>query len=363
MNDSPRSGSPATRALWVIAFSMLLIAGCLIILVSRQMFQPRERVPAPVQESPRSETPTKHAATVPPLLRMPQLNRSTNRAASHPEVAAAEPAPPPVPMLNEPPAVPAGQSPQWQASGGLAPLTGLVQTNQTGTIRGRVTLKGTPPPEVVFTPDSLCGKLPSTPKTTHLYVISTNGGWANVFVYIRSGLEGKKFPVPSQPAVLDQVNCEFEPAVLGLMVNQELLIRNSDPVRHNVHAFTQDKNNQAFNLMQDPGSTIEKNFAAAEIPLAVRCDMHPWMFAWIGVTDHPFFAVTDRDGNYSITNVPPGDYVVEARRVMNRISELARIKDAKPTQSVTVRPGETMTADFVVTAPGSQMSGVRAQGR
>ncbi len=255
-------------------------------------------------------------------------------------------------MLNEPPAVPAGQSPQWQASGGLAPLTGLAQTNQTGAISGRVTLKGTPPPETVLSLDVLCGKAHAGPKTTHHYLVSTNGGLANVFVYIRSGLAGKKFSVDSQRVVLDQVGCEFEPSVLGLMAGQKLKIRNSDPLRHNVHALPQERDNLAFNWMVDPRSMTENIFVTNEIPVRLRCDLHPWMIAYVCVTEHPFFAVTDRDGNYAITNVPPGDYVLAAYHPKAHGSHTGE------TQPITVLPGGTTAADFMITARRTSTGGV-----
>ena len=103
-------------------------------------------------------------------------------------------------------------------------------------IHGRVRLRGTPPPEKLLPLDATCAKLYATPPTTHFYVVNGSGELADVFVYIKSGLEGQNFAVPAQPAVLTTVGCLYEPYILGVQTRQRLLVKNAGPTRHNIHA-------------------------------------------------------------------------------------------------------------------------------
>src|SRR5437867_2135776 len=118
-------------------------------------------------------------------------------------------------------------------------LGGSLQLLPAADITGKVVLKGTPPPEIKIDPlmaDPNCGKLHTEPVTTRHYLVSKDGGLANVFVYVKKGLEGKTFPTPAEAPVMDQVGCLYEPYVSGLMVNQKFKIKNSDSFMHNVHA-------------------------------------------------------------------------------------------------------------------------------
>jgi len=359
MNGSQRPGSPATRALWVIAFALLLIAGCLVIMVSRQIVQPPRNMAstAPAPQTP-ATTPIQ-ARPVPPMFRKPQLDRPVIRAPKPIDAAPVQPEQAPTPPeVIEKPSGPEVHSPEWQASAGLAPLTNLKPTNSPpATITGRITLKGIPPPETVLSLDAFCGKAHPLPKTTRHYMVSTNGGLADVFVFIRSGLEGQEFSMPPQTPVLDQKGCEFEPYVLGLMINQSFEIKNSDPIRHNVHAIPQNRRNQGFNWTGSQGLAKDESFRAREIPIKLRCDAHPWMAAYVCVTDNPFFAVTDENGAYTITNVPPGNYLIEAYHPKTHGNHTGEI------QFITVQPATPATADFAIAAPMTQMTAVTAQAR
>jgi hypothetical protein len=357
MNGSPRTGSPAARALWVIVFALLMIAGCLVVMVSRLIVQPPQNTGAAAQQAQAPATTPIQTRPVPPMFRKPQLDRPVIHA---PKPVEAPPSQPdsPTPLANDLPALAEDHSPAWQVSGGLAPLTSLKQTNSSpSTISGRITLKGIRPPETVLSLDAFCGKTHPLPRTTRHYMVSTNGGLADVFVFIRGGLEGQKFSASSQTPVLDQKGCEFEPYVLGLMVNQTFELRNSDPIRHNVHALPQSRRNQGFNWTGSQGSTKDESFGAREIPIKLRCDAHPWMAAYVCVTDNPFFAVTDENGAYTITNVPPGNYLVEAYHPKTHGNHTGEI------QFITVQPATQATADFAIAVPMTQMTGVTAQAR
>jgi hypothetical protein len=161
-------------------------------------------------------------------------------------------------------------------------LGGLAIPNFAGDITGQVTLTGKPPPEVVIdaSADPACAQMHPTPFTTRHYVVGPNGGLGDVFIYIKSGLEGKKYPPPSTAPVLDQSGCFYQPYVVGLQVGQELKISNSDTTVHNVHAVP--KINAPFNLVQpSQGSFTLRKFDKPEVFVKFKCDVHPWMFAYV----------------------------------------------------------------------------------
>jgi plastocyanin len=176
-----------------------------------------------------------------------------------------------------------------------------------GSISGKVTLNGKPPADKAPT---------KAPADCHVgeiqirnYVVGADGGLGNVFVYIKDGLAGKKFDAPAAPVVLDQVGCMYTPQVLGLQVGQPLQIKNSDDTMHNVNA--QAKKNAPFNLSQaKKGDQNDKKFEKEEVLIKFKCDVHPWMSAFVGVVNHPFFAVTKEDGTFKFTGVPDGEYSV-----------------------------------------------------
>lgn len=134
---------------------------------------------------------------------------------------------------------------------------------------------------------------------------------ANVFVHIRSGLEGKEFEPPAKPVVIEQRGCWFGPRVQGIMVGQTLEVINSDPLTHNIHPLA--KVNREWNQSQAPGEApLTRRFARPEVMIRIKCNIHNWMHAWVGAVGHPFFAVTGRDGVFSLEGVPPGTYTIEA---------------------------------------------------
>jgi plastocyanin len=188
-----------------------------------------------------------------------------------------------------------------------------------GDVTGKVVLKGTPKPEIKIdmSADPKCGAMHEQPVSTRHYVVGADGGLANVLVYVKEGLKDKNFAVPAEPVELNQQGCEYQPYVSGLMVNQKLKIVNSDPTLHNVHATPKAGSaNKEFNFAQPTkGMSTEKTFTAVEVPVRFKCDVHPWMFAYVGVFDHPFFAVTDKDGNFTIKGLPAGKYTLEAYHV------------------------------------------------
>ncbi|MSU35964.1 MAG: hypothetical protein EXS36_12850 [Pedosphaera sp.] len=181
---------------------------------------------------------------------------------------------------------------------------------------GSVTLTGTPPAEKQITPitkDPNCGPQHSGPVMTRNYLVGANNGLANVFVYIKSGLEGKTFPPLTTPAVIDQKGCLYEPYVSGAVTGQPVDIKNSDNFMHNVNFAASTAGNQTFNFAQGTAGMVNtKTFGKPEIFAKIQCNVHPWMFVFIGVVAHPFFAVTDKNGTFELpAGLPAGDYVLE----------------------------------------------------
>lgn len=184
----------------------------------------------------------------------------------------------------------------------------------TGRITGRVTLAGTAPADQVVRVDGdkTCATLvPGAQRAIPAYVTGEGGGLGNVFVYVKAGLDGRQFPMPSEPVVVDQQQCWYTPRVVGVRVGQALEVRNSDPLLHNVRAGAE--LNQPFNQGQPvKGVRYAHTFSIEEVMVPLSCDVHAWMRAWVGVVSHPYFAVTDASGAFELPNLPAGTYTVEA---------------------------------------------------
>ncbi len=141
-------------------------------------------------------------------------------------------------------------------------------------------------------------------------VLAPDGGVTWAFVYVKSGINGQPPPPSPLPVTIDQVGCMFTPHLAGVQVGQPLVILNSDPILHNVHGLPFE--NREFNVgLPSRGLEYRQTFTRPEVMVRVRCDIHPWMTAWVGVLDHPYFAVTDGTGSYGIPALPPGRYTIE----------------------------------------------------
>lgn len=211
---------------------------------------------------------------------------------------------PEAPAPKPKPAAPAPATPQPSAG---------AQAGGAATISGTVRFEGEAPAlqAIKMDADPGCAKKHSAPPPGEALVLGANGALANVFVQVRSGLPQGHYAVPTEPAVLNQEGCRYVPHVLGLMAGQPLKILNSDGLLHNIHALP--AVNEGFNQAM-PGSVTEsiKTFAKPEAMFKIKCDVHPWMGAYVTVLDHPFFDVTGPDGAFSIANLPPGTYEIEA---------------------------------------------------
>jgi hypothetical protein len=195
-----------------------------------------------------------------------------------------------------------------------APAAVTVDPATAATVAGKVALEGTPPANapIQMKADPACVAATKGQNPTQETFISEAGGLGNVFVYVQSGLNGS-FPAPTTPVVFDQKACHNNPHVFGVQVGQPIEIVNSDPTLQNIHATP--KTNAEFNTAQPiQGMKTTHTFTAKEADVIVpfKCDVHGWMNAFVGVLDHPYFAVTKPDGSFSIPNLPPGSYTLAA---------------------------------------------------
>ena len=206
-----------------------------------------------------------------------------------------------------------------------------------GEVDGKVSFDGAKPKQqrIMMDQDPVCVQKHSGAVFAEDGEVNGNGTVSNVFVYVKSGAEKYTFAPPADPVVLDQDGCMYKPHVLGLMVGQTLKIVSSDATTHNIHPMPKD--NREWNMSQAPGAApIEQKFARPEIMVPIKCNQHPWMRAWIGVTSNPFYAVSGSDGTFTIKGLPPGNYTIEAWTATFGTQD----------QTVTVGAKETKTVDF-----------------
>lgn len=206
-------------------------------------------------------------------------------------------------------------------------------------VEGTIRFEGTPPERQRINQARECEELHEEPVLTDNIVVNEGGTLRNVFVYVKEGLEGQSFPAPEEPVVLDQENCMYEPHVFGMQTGQTLRILNSDPLQHNIHALPEE--NRPFNYSTPmEGMEREATFRTPEVMVRIKCDVHPWMEAWAGVLNHPYYSVTGDEGTFSLENLPAGQYTIEAWHE----------EYGTQTQSVTVGEDETATVDFTFSA-------------
>jgi plastocyanin len=182
-----------------------------------------------------------------------------------------------------------------------------------GSISGVIHFAGSAPKRIKIDMDQdpVCAKA-SGENLTEQYVVR-HGNLANVFVYIKDGLGERIYAAPAQPVVMDQIGCRFTPHVIGVMAAQPVEFRNSDATMHSVHTIPMQMDNESSDISQEPMDAPEsRTYAKPELMIPVRCNSHPWMNAFINVAANPFYAVSDGDGKFTITGLPPGTYTLAA---------------------------------------------------
>lgn len=226
-----------------------------------------------------------------------------------------------------------GEGGEGGEAGGEA--AAMPEIENPGSITGMAMFTGTAPADeqIDMSEEPVCADKHDGPYSRPPIVVSGDGHLANVFIYVKEGLT-QDFPAPSEPVQLDQDGCVYTPHVVGVQADQTLELVNSDGILHNINARPQV--NRGFNISQPTTMTSTRSFSQPEIMIPVQCDVHGWMEAYVGVVDHPYFAVSSEDGSFEIGNLPPGEYTIEAWH-----EELG-----VQTASVTVEPNGTAELDF-----------------
>lgn len=217
---------------------------------------------------------------------------------------------------------------------------GLTAGAIAGDITGKITLNGEAPAEKAITPlknDPNCGKLVTGMPMTTFYIVGEGGALADAVVVLK-GLGGQSKGASAEPLVIDQKGCFYVPYVAAVQTGQKITVKNSDPVLHNVHTMPAVAGNESKNLAQMPGGAdLEFVFAKPEEFLKFKCDVHPWMFSYVTVCDHPYFDVTGEDGSFTIANVPPGKYTIEVQhRKAGSASAEVEVTDAGATVDLAI---------------------------
>jgi plastocyanin len=227
------------------------------------------------------------------------------------------------------------------ATGGGAVTLKKVDPATAGTISGVIKFEGTAPPRepIDMSGNADCMKMAAGEQNYKEDLVVNDGKvqYAFLFLDVKDSYE-----VPTEAALIDQKGCRYHPHVMGIQAGQTLNIKSSDPTSHNVHWIGRQEANDESNFAMVKPSVVPKVFVPEEGMLKFKCDVHPWMGAWMGVKTHPFFATSAADGTYTIKNVPPGEYELKLHH------ESMKVAGADQTVHVKVETGKATTADFTL---------------
>lgn len=221
------------------------------------------------------------------------------------------------------------EKPLYRPSGNEATLVGTIRVNGEIPTRKKIDMYA----------DPVCVNFKKSPRTDSL--VANHQLLQNAFVYVKEGdpLKEYRFQQPESEAVLEHKGCYFSPHILGVRVGQRLSIVNSDPTQHNTHPTP--KSNPEWNQSQPAqGDPIIKTFSRPEVMIPFKCNQHPWEKAYVGILDHPFFAVSNKFGNYEIRGLPPGTYTLSVWHEVLGEQEV----------EIKVTAGETRSVDFILDA-------------
>jgi len=263
-----------------------------------------------VHRGPREEKPSRHEPR-PVWMSSPESPPPETRVARPAAAPASAPGAPPAPVQGPP-----------------------------GTVRGNVKIVGEIPPRkrARLESDEKCQAMHAAVVMYDNIVTDAAGNVQWAFVRVTSGPIGTPPPAPTTPVLLDQMRCMFTPHMVGVRVGQPVRVTSSDDLLHNVHGLPFE--NKEFNVgLPQAGMDVVRTFDKPEV-FVIKCDIHPWMRACVGVVDHAFWSITNELGTYVIRDLPPGKFTLEVWHEMY-----------KPvTRQVVVPPGGDVSLDFVLDA-------------
>jgi plastocyanin len=225
-----------------------------------------------------------------------------------------------------------GNSPQAQAADNSRPKAARIDPATTATITGTIQFEGTAPTpkQIDMSNDPGCKG-----SATSEQVVVDDGHLANVLVYVKDGLGNRTFDPPQQSVTIKQEGCRYVPHMAAVMTGQPVRFEDADPTLHNIHPMP--KQNSEWNQSQMPNSgPLDKTFSTAEMMIPIKCNQHPWMHMYLSVIGNPFFAVTGKDGKFTLQGLPPGTYTIAA----------AQEKYGEKTQTITVGAKDDKNISF-----------------
>jgi hypothetical protein len=347
----PKNAGSAVRPLWVIAISLATIAICLVLLVIKQHFDKIETKPV-AKSDDTLYRPIQRDSSVERISPKRAIDTSLRSTESITEVV---PVAVPVPVVaGATPTFP----PERPGGGVIPPLTASATSNSITAISGRVTLHGRPPADAQFYVVNDPSAKPQDPaRKTSNFLISPDGGLANVFVTINDfSIKGGFKPSTAKHKIAFAQD-QIQPFSSAAMVNQRFVIRNADDHAHRLTIALPDM----APFMEIPLSS------KSEVPtgdfvrspkefMRLQCKLHPWETGYLTLTDHPFFSMSDTNGNFVIATVPPGKYTISASHP--KIHGTNSV-----TQEVVVNANEITQVSLTLDAPKENRSSDRIQAR
>ena len=342
----PAPRTSRATPLWMIAISLAAIAACVVMLTVKSVIQRKPSSPETASVESEVSTPirvTTTRATAPVSESWPRavtsLRHRTNEVTRTVLADNIETVTPPSSEVL--------LSSDRFYGGGAGALPSNYSTGVTNAvITGRITLTGTPPPnpQIPAKSDSYCANVLPDEAVVPNYRVNTNGGLADVLVFLKPN--PLPLPLPSRITAHELVftNCQIQPFVSAMTSRQHLFVRNNDGTHHNVNIRS---TTGSMNVALFPGKqNVTSTKLEGGLFQTIRCNVHPWELAYVSVMRHEFFAITDRSGQFAITNIPPGKYVVEA--VHRKIHGTNGV-----TRPVTLEVGQIATVDFQFELPDS----------
>ena len=361
MKSEPKPGTAVAEPLWVIAVALFAIAGAVGYYGYRDLQRRPEAIVAVVHVPAQAGVGTAPQKRTPSLVATNGVVAAGNAAkpteimaaARSPKVSGAAPVMLPSPTGIVASAVSTTNTRPAESSGPVAQIwDGRIIFDRRirgvdylplQTITGVVRLRGTPPAEKPLPIDPLCSALRDRQiPTTRFYLVGADAGLADVFVYIRSGFKFTNWALSVPPLFINQQGCEYVPYVAGTQTGQSIWVRNSDLTLHNVHPTPAVAGNREYNKAQPPNTPdLRFSWQQPELFLRFKCDVHPWMFAYISVVEHPFFGVTEANGLLRMPAPPPGRYEIAA----------VHRKAGTSVQTIVVEPGKDLAVQFTLDVP------------